>query len=77
GKGLQQIDDPDERAAFVARKEAEYQDKFANPYVAARYGYIDDVIEPRSTRWRIVRALRALSTKKDLLPPKKHGNIPL
>lgn len=77
GKRISEIEDPAERAAFATRKEEEYKEKFANPYVAARYGYIDDIIEPRSTRWRIIRALRALSTKKDLLPPKKHGNIPL
>lgn len=77
GKRISEIEDPAERAAFAARKEEEYREKFANPYVAARFGYIDDIIEPRSTRWRIIRALRALSTKKDLLPPKKHGNIPL
>ncbi|MCK5371045.1 MAG: methylmalonyl-CoA carboxyltransferase, partial [Cyclobacteriaceae bacterium] len=58
-------------------KEKEYKDKFANPYVAAKYGYIDDVIEPRNTRFRIIRALQMLSTKKDSNPPKKHSNIPL
>jgi methylmalonyl-CoA decarboxylase subunit alpha len=77
GKNIQGIQDPDERAAFAQKKEEEYREKFANPYVAARFGYIDDIIEPRSTRWRIVRALRALATKKDPLPPKKHGNMPM
>ncbi|MBQ5856351.1 MAG: hypothetical protein IIW55_03485, partial [Bacteroidales bacterium] len=47
------------------------------PYDAAKFGYIDDVIEPRNTRFRIIRALHALETKKDTNPPKKHCNIPL
>ena len=55
----------------------QYRKKFANPYKAAQYGYIDDVIEPRNTRFRIIRALQALATKKDTNPPKKHSNIPL
>lgn len=65
------------KAKFTAEKEEEYRDKFANPYVAAQYGYIDDVIEPRNTRFRIIRALQALATKKDVNPPKKHSNLPL
>jgi propionyl-CoA carboxylase beta chain len=56
---------------------AEYKEKFANPYVAAAYGYIDDVIDPRETRFRIIRALEILRDKTDTNPPKKHGNIPL
>ena len=77
GKKIAMIKDPDVRARYVAEKEMEYREKFANPYQAARYGYIDDVIEPRNTRFRIIRALRTLSTKKDKNPPKKHTNIPL
>ena len=50
---------------------------FANPYNAAKYGYIDDVIEPRNTRFRVIRALQQLQTKKLTNPAKKHGNIPL
>ena len=61
----------------LAEKEAEYTKAFANPYNAAKFGYIDDVIEPRNTRFRIIRALQQLSTKKQVNPPKKHGNIPL
>ena len=62
----------------VAReKEEEYRDKFANPYVAAKKGYIDDVIEPASTRFRIIRSLEMLANKRKNNPPKKHGNIPL
>ena len=55
----------------------EYNEKFANPYVAAALGYLDDVIEPKETRPRLIRALRMLSNKRQSLPPKKHGNIPL
>ena len=64
-------------AVFLAEKEAEYTKLFANPYNAAKYGYIDDVIEPRNTRFRVIRALQQLQTKKQTNPPKKHGNIPL
>lgn len=64
-------------AAFLAEKEAEYAKLFANPYNAAKYGYIDDVIEPRNTRFRVIRALQQLQTKKLTNPAKKHGNIPL
>ena len=63
--------------AFMAEKEAEYTKLFANPYNAAKYGYIDDVIEPRNTRFRIIRALAQLQTKRVTNPAKKHGNIPL
>lgn len=77
GKKLSEITDAEERAEFVAKKEQEYRDKFANPYEAAKFGYIDDVIEPRNTRFRIIRALRALETKRLANPAKKHSNIPL
>jgi propionyl-CoA carboxylase beta chain len=60
-----------------ARRITEYEDTLANPYVAAERGYVDAVIAPSSTREHIVRALRALRTKRESLPPKKHGNIPL
>ncbi len=76
-KETQAITDEHERALFLQKKEEEYRNKFANPYVAAKFGYIDDVIEPRNTRFRIIRALQSLSTKKDTNPPKKHSNIPL
>lgn len=77
GKKIAEIQDIRERVRYIAEKENEYKEKFANPYDAAKYGYIDDVIEPRNTRFRIIRALQTLSTKKDQLPPKKHSNIPL
>jgi propionyl-CoA carboxylase beta chain len=55
----------------------EYEDTLANPYIAAERGYIDAVIQPHETRVEIVRALRLLRSKRETLPPKKHGNIPL
>ena len=70
-------DDVEKKAAFIAEKEVEYKEKFANPYVAASMGYVDDVIEPRNTRFRIIRALQMLQLKKDAMPPKKHSNLPL
>ena len=76
-KDLAGFTDPAEKAKFVAEKEQEYKDLFSNPYNAARYGYIDDVIEPRNTRFRIIRALQSLSTKRLQNPAKKHSNIPL
>jgi acetyl-CoA carboxylase carboxyltransferase component len=63
--------------AYLSEKEAEYTKLFANPYNAAKYGYIDDVIEPRNTRFRVIRAFEQLQTKKQTNPAKKHGNIPL
>lgn len=64
-------------AEFIKLKETEYSELFANPYQAAKFGYIDDVIEPRNTRFRIIKALNMLATKKQTNPAKKHGNIPL
>ncbi len=64
-------------AEVLAEKEQEYNKLFCNPYNAAKYGYIDDVIEPRNTRFRIIRALQQLATKRVQNPAKKHGNIPL
>ncbi len=73
-KQLAESEDPEaERARLVQ----EYRDTFANPYVAAGRGYIDDVIEPRETRPRLIEALQMLQNKRDTNPPKKHGNIPL
>jgi len=77
GRESSEIENAEERAKFVADKETEYKEKFANPYQAASMGYIDDVIEPRNTRFRIIRAFEMLRTKKDVNPPKKHSNIPL
>jgi propionyl-CoA carboxylase beta subunit len=63
--------------ALKDAKTREYREKFANPYVAAERGYIDEVIEPRDTRPRLIAVLELLRTKRDTNPPKKHGNIPL
>jgi len=76
-KKLAEITDPTEREAEFHKYEEEYKTKFANPYDAASYGFIDDVIVPRNTRFRVIRAFQALSTKKDTNPPKKHSNLPL
>ena len=74
---IAKIEDPAQKAAFIAEKEEEYRQKFSNPYNAAKYGYIDDVIEPRNTRFRIIRALQSLATKRLTNPAQKHSNIPL
>ena len=76
-KEIKAIANPEEKAKFIAEKENEYTTSFANPYNAAKYGYIDDVIEPRNTRFRVIRALQSLATKKEVNPAKKHCNIPL
>jgi propionyl-CoA carboxylase beta chain len=66
--------DPD---ALRTARVAEFREKFANPYVAASRGFIDEVIHPRQTRGKLIAALAGLATKRDRNPPKKHGNIPL
>jgi propionyl-CoA carboxylase beta chain len=71
---LQNGDDPDNARQ---QKIDEYRERFANPFVAAERGYIDDVIEPHETRPKVIRALRMLANKTDTMPRKKHGNIPL
>jgi propionyl-CoA carboxylase beta chain len=73
-KEINEADDPE---GTLARKDAEYREMFAHPYLAAERGYIDDVIEPADTRPRLIHALRTLRTKQDSNPWKKHGNIPL
>ena len=71
---LAAADDPDD---LRARRTAEYEDTLANPYIAAERGYLDAVIRPAETRVAVTRALNSLRTKRETLPPKKHGNIPL
>ena len=66
----------DQESARGARV-AEFEEKFANPYVAAERGFIDEIIEPADTRLKLIRALALLENKRDTNPPKKHGNIPL
>jgi propionyl-CoA carboxylase beta chain len=73
-KEIKAADDPEAKQAELLE---DYKDKFANPYAAASKGYIDDVIEPRETRPRVISALEMLQNKRDTNPPKKHGNIPL
>jgi acetyl-CoA carboxylase carboxyltransferase component len=73
-RDLADAEDPEARNNELI---AEYEEKFANPYVAAELGLVDDVIEPRETRVRLIRALEMLRNKRDSLPAKKHGNIPL
>jgi propionyl-CoA carboxylase beta chain len=73
----QELRDADDPTALRQELITEYEDTLANPYVAAERGYVDSVIKPSATRAQLVRALRALRTKREALPPKKHGNIPL
>jgi acetyl-CoA carboxylase carboxyltransferase component len=73
-KEIAAADDPEAERERLVR---EYREQFANPYVAAARGYVDDVIEPQETRPRLIEALRMLQNKRDTNPPKKHGNIPL
>src|SRR5579875_711063 len=68
---------PEAQQIVRKAKIEEFQERFANPFVAAEHGFVDDVIEPRLTRGRVIRALRLLETKVDTVPKKKHGNIPL
>jgi acetyl-CoA carboxylase carboxyltransferase component len=71
------IQKAEDKEALRTQLIQEYRDKFANPYVAAARGYLDDVIDPAETRPRVIQALAMLEDKRDTLPPKKHGNIPL
>ena len=76
-KDIKAAETPESAAEIKEAKKKEYDDLFCNPYKAASYGYIDDVIEPRNTRFRVIRALHQLRDKNLTLPEKKHGNIPL
>jgi len=73
-KDIEKASDPE---LELTKKTNDYREKFANPFIAAGRGYLDDVIEPKTTRPRLIRAFQMLETKKDQNPPKKHGNIPL
>jgi acetyl-CoA carboxylase carboxyltransferase component len=73
-KEIESAPDPDGRRAELIE---EYTERFANPYIAAERGYVDDVIDPRETRRVLVRSLEMLRTKKEKLPQRKHGNVPL
>lgn len=71
------IEDPEERRIAGENFEKEYEAKFSNPYEAASHGFIDDIIIPRTTRFRVIKAFQSLATKKENVIAKKHGNIPL
>ena len=73
-RDLADAEDPKARAAELA---AEYRREFASPYLSASHGYITDVIEPGETRWMLALSLRKALTKRELRPPKKHGNNPM
>ena len=73
-KEMENANAPEQRKADLI---AEYRNKFANPYIAAERGFLDDIIEPSETRPRLINALEMLQNKRDINPAKKHGNIPL
>ena len=73
-RDIANAEDPDDKRTELIE---EYEEKFNNPYRAAELGLVDDVIEPRETRPRLIKALDMLRTKRESLPAKKHGNIPL
>lgn len=77
GRNIAALETEEEQLAYIQKKTDEYEEKFANPYQAAAYGFIDDVIEPRNTRFRVIRAFQSLQTKRCNNPMKKHSNIPL
>ena len=77
GKEIKAEEDPAKQAEITAAKKQEYEDLFCNPYQAAQKGYIEDVIEPAETRFRVIRALAALENKRQEMPARKHDNLPL
>jgi len=72
-----EINESENPEAMLAEKEKLYRDKFAHPYLAAERGYIDEIIRPKDTRFRLIQSLQILENKVDENPKKKHGNIPL
>ena len=73
-KQIGEAADPDQLRADLVK---DYEDRLINPYVAAGRGLVDDVIDPSETRHKVIRALEMLDNKREVLPPKKHGSIPL
>jgi acetyl-CoA carboxylase carboxyltransferase component len=73
-KEIQKAEDPQAKRRELI---AQYEEEFGNPYVAAERGFVDDVIEPAETRPRLIQTLRMLRTKREQVPARKHGNIPL
>lgn len=76
-KDIKAVENPEEKEQIRNEKKAEYEELFNNPYQAAQKGYIDDVIEPRNTRFRVIRAFESLACKKQEMPARKHDNLPL
>lgn len=76
-KEIKSETDPQKQAELIEARKQEYNDFFCNPYQAAKKGYIEDIIEPRNTRFRVIRALESLNGKRQELPAKKHDNLPL
>jgi len=72
-----EIGEASDKASARRSRVQEFEEKLANPYIAAERGFIDEVIEPSQTRPKLIRALALLENKRDQNPPKKHGNIPL
>jgi len=72
-----ELDKAEDSDGLSRRKVEEFREKFANPYIACEKGYLDEVIEPKYTRPKLIAALKMLENKRDQNPPKKHGNIPL
>lgn len=72
-----EIEEAEDKKAAEEKLVNDYRERFANPYIAAEMGYLDEVIVPSRTRWKLVSALRLLATKRERNPPKKHGNIPI
>ena len=72
-----EIGEAQDKEAARKGRVLEFEEKFANPYVAAERGFVDEVIEPSQTRPKLIRALSLLENKRDTNPPRKHGNIPL
>ena len=77
GKELKAADTPEAKEQSIQEKKTEHEARFCNAYDAAHKGYIDDVIEPRNTRFRVIRALEKLHNKRVENPAKKHDNLPL
>ncbi len=77
GKELKAETDPERKAEIAQARKDEYNELFCNPYQAAQKGYIEDIIEPRNTRFRVIRALESLKGKRQEIPAKKHDNLPL
>jgi propionyl-CoA carboxylase beta chain len=72
-----ELDAANDPVAERAKRVADFREKFASPFIAAAHGFVDEIIQPRATRRKLILALATLNTKREKNPPKKHGNIPL